>query len=196
MAKYFFRNLSYLVLLAGILIKSCNGQVNPNPTMIVTDVPKPVPEIVGTPTPESPAHNPYNDTGLLSQYIQSIFQDSKGNFWFGPAGQNVARYDVKTLRYFSKNEFFQGNESVDRDDGNSVHAITKLVQDQRLSLDKTLADYFSELVGRIEYADQITLRMMVRHRSGIPNFTDTPNYWMKPAGSKEEALNLVLKQLQ
>ncbi len=125
MAKYFFRNLSYLVLLAGILIKSCNGQVNPNPTMIVTDVPKPVPEIVGTPTPDSPVHSPYNDTGLVSQYIRSIFQDSKGNFWFGPAGQSVARYDVKTLRYFSKNEFFQGNESVNRDDGNSVHAITE-----------------------------------------------------------------------
>ncbi len=75
-------------------------------------------------------------------------------------------------------------------------AITKLVHDELLSLDKTLADFFPELVGRIEYADQITLRMMVRHRSGIPNYTDTPNYWMNPTKSKEEALNLVLKQFQ
>ncbi|MBK8492966.1 MAG: beta-lactamase family protein [Saprospirales bacterium] len=53
-------------------------------------------------------------------------------------------------------------------------AITKLVSDKRLSLDKTLADYFPELVGRIENAERITLRMLVQHRSGIPNLTDTP----------------------
>ncbi|MTI24152.1 serine hydrolase domain-containing protein, partial [Fulvivirga kasyanovii] len=52
-------------------------------------------------------------------------------------------------------------------------AITKLVSEGRLSLDKTLADYFPELAGRIENAGQITIRMMVQHRSGIPNYTDT-----------------------
>jgi D-alanyl-D-alanine carboxypeptidase len=71
-------------------------------------------------------------------------------------------------------------------------AITKLVSDQRLSLDKTLADYFPELVGRIEHADKISLRMMVQHRSGIPNITDTPNFWVNPPQSSEEALERVL----
>ncbi|PCH68642.1 MAG: serine hydrolase [Bacteroidales bacterium] len=71
-------------------------------------------------------------------------------------------------------------------------AITKLVNDKRLSLDKTLADYFPELVGRIENAKKITLRMMVQHRSGIPNLTDTPNFWTDPPKSSEEALALVL----
>lgn len=71
-------------------------------------------------------------------------------------------------------------------------AITKLVKDKRLSLDKTLADYFPELVGRIENAERITLRMMVQHRSGIPNFTDTPNYWTNPTESSEAALDLIL----
>jgi CubicO group peptidase (beta-lactamase class C family) len=71
-------------------------------------------------------------------------------------------------------------------------AITKLVNDKRLSLDKTLADYFPELVGRIENAEKITLRMMVQHRSGIPNLTDTPGFWENPPGSSEEALELVL----
>lgn len=56
-------------------------------------------------------------------------------------------------------------------------AITKLANDNRLSLDKTVADYFPELVGRIENANEITLRMMVQHRSGIPNFTDNPDFW-------------------
>lgn len=70
-------------------------------------------------------------------------------------------------------------------------AITMLVQDGRLSLDKTLADYFPVLVGKIEYADKITLRMMVQHRSGIPNLTNTPNYWTDPPKSGQEALERI-----
>lgn len=71
-------------------------------------------------------------------------------------------------------------------------AITKLVGDQRLSLDSSLAHYFPELDGRIEYTDKITLRMMVKHRSGIPNLTDTPNFWNDPPQSSAEALERVL----
>ena len=71
-------------------------------------------------------------------------------------------------------------------------AITKLVNDKRLSLDKTLGDYLPELLGRIENAEKITLRMMVQHRSGIPNLTDTPNFWEDPPKSSKEALELVL----
>lgn len=71
-------------------------------------------------------------------------------------------------------------------------AITRLVHDKRLSLDKTVADYFPELAGRIENAEKITLRMMVQHRSGIPNLTDTPGFWENPPESSEEALELVL----
>jgi D-alanyl-D-alanine carboxypeptidase len=59
-------------------------------------------------------------------------------------------------------------------------AVTKLVSDGRLSLDKTIADYLPELVGRIENSDKITLRLMIQHRSGIPNFTDAPNFWAAP----------------
>ena len=71
-------------------------------------------------------------------------------------------------------------------------AITKLANAKRLSLDKTLAHYFPELVGRIENADKITLRLMVQHRSGIPNLTDHPGFWANPPKSTEEALGYVL----
>ena len=70
-------------------------------------------------------------------------------------------------------------------------AVTKLVGDGRLSLDKTIADYLPDLVGRIENADKITLRLMIQHRSGIPNFTDAPNFWAAPTGSYEESLALI-----
>ena len=71
-------------------------------------------------------------------------------------------------------------------------AVTKLVYSGHLSLDKTLADYFPELVGRIENAERITIRMMVQHRSGIPNYTDTKNYWAHPKQNDKERLELVL----
>ncbi|MEQ9288742.1 MAG: serine hydrolase domain-containing protein [Cyclobacteriaceae bacterium] len=71
-------------------------------------------------------------------------------------------------------------------------AITKLVNGKRLSLDETLADYFPELVGRIENAEKITWRLMVQHRSGIPNFTDHPGFWENPPNSTEAALELAL----
>lgn len=71
-------------------------------------------------------------------------------------------------------------------------AITKLVHDQRLSLDETLIDYFPELEGRIENAEKITLRQMVQHRSGIPNFTDNPKLWEHPPNNKEGALEFAL----
>lgn len=71
-------------------------------------------------------------------------------------------------------------------------AVTKLVNAKRLSLDKTLADYLPELVGRIENTEKITLRLMVQHRSGMPNFTDAPNFWAAPTESYEESLALIL----
>lgn len=71
-------------------------------------------------------------------------------------------------------------------------AVTKLVSAGRLSLDKTIADYLPELVGRIENADKITLRLMIQHRSGIPNFTDSPGFWAAPTETYEEGLALIL----
>ena len=68
-------------------------------------------------------------------------------------------------------------------------ATAKLIKAGRLSLDKTVAEYFPELAGRIENADKITLRMMLQHRSGIPNFVDHPDYWKKPPKSRQETLD-------
>ena len=71
-------------------------------------------------------------------------------------------------------------------------AVAKLVREDKLSLDKTLSDYLPELKGRIEYADKISLRMLVMHRSGIPNFTDTYMYWAAPKETENEQLALIL----
>jgi len=70
-------------------------------------------------------------------------------------------------------------------------AVTKLVSEGKLSLDKTIADYLPELVGSIENAETITLRLMIQHRSGIPNFTDAPDFWANPTKTYEESLALI-----
>ncbi|RKN80046.1 serine hydrolase domain-containing protein [Ulvibacterium marinum] len=74
----------------------------------------------------------------------------------------------------------------------SAVAATKLVKEKRLSFDKTLIDYLPELRGRIENAEEITLRMMIQHRSGIPNFTDNPDYWENEQENGQNALDFAL----
>lgn len=71
-------------------------------------------------------------------------------------------------------------------------AATKLVKEKRLSFDKPLTDYFPELKGRIENADEITLKMMIQHRSGIPNFTDNPAFWKNEEENGKNALDFAL----
>jgi len=74
-------------------------------------------------------------------------------------------------------------------------AVAQLVNDGTLALDDTLADLLPELVGRVEYADQITLKMMVQHRSGIPNFTDAEGFdWFTPQTGEKDVLEFVLDQ--
>ena len=65
-------------------------------------------------------------------------------------------------------------------------AITKLAYQEQLSLDDTVADYFPELLGRIENMDRITVKMLVQHRSGIPDYIRTHNYWAHPKETDKE----------
>lgn len=72
-------------------------------------------------------------------------------------------------------------------------AITKLAHKKRISLDETLVDYFPELVGKIQNAEKITLRLMAQHRSGIPNFTDNPEFWQhRENNNQKDALEYAL----
>lgn len=71
-------------------------------------------------------------------------------------------------------------------------AVTKLVKEKRLSFDRTLTDYLPQLRDRIENADEITLKMMIQHRSGIPNYTDNPAFWENEEENYKNPLKLAL----
>ncbi len=74
-------------------------------------------------------------------------------------------------------------------------ATVKLIVNQSLSLDQTLAELMPELKDRIENADEISLRMLLQHRSGIPNFTDHSDFpWDYLPISNQQALELVLDE--
>jgi len=71
-------------------------------------------------------------------------------------------------------------------------AITKMAKEQLLSLDDSLIRYLPELEGRIENSENITLKMMVQHKSGIPNFTDNAAYWENEPENGMRALDFAL----
>jgi len=115
------------ILLLSFLIffSSCNGQEKTN-TVKESPTLKPSPKVIRSTKAIGLA--PDFDTTLVSQYIRSIFQDSKGNLWFGTF-EGVVRYDEKTLTYFSNpdgfisqsvfaiNEDQQGNLWIGTDQG-------------------------------------------------------------------------------
>ena len=55
-------------------------------------------------------------------------------------------------------------------------ATAKLVADKSLSLNQTLSDLIPEVIGKIENADLITLKMLLKHRSGIPDYIYEPGF--------------------
>jgi ligand-binding sensor domain-containing protein len=84
----------------------CNAQ-DKTKTLKDSNASKPNPTVIRN--FKTVALAPDFDTTLVSQYIRSIFQDSKGNLWFGTIGEGVVRYDKKTLTYFSNPDGFYNN---------------------------------------------------------------------------------------
>ena len=50
------------------------------------------------------------DTLKFTSGIRAIFQDSKGNYWFGSLQEGVAVYNGKSFKYFTINEGISDNQ--------------------------------------------------------------------------------------
>lgn len=71
-------------------------------------------------------------------------------------------------------------------------ATVKLIHDEQLSLNQTLSELIPEVTDRIEYADEITLEMLLQHRSGIPEFIFDPDFATSdPQETYLETANLI-----
>lgn len=66
--------------------------------------------------------------------------------------------------------------------------IMQLIDEGKLTLSSPLADYFPNLPN----ANEITIEHLLRHRSGLYNFTNAADYpkWMEQSRSKAELLEL------
>lgn len=100
--------LVYPLQLLMVFVTVCQGQVKTSALKGPTTS-KPSPTVIKNFKAVGLA--PDFDTALVSQYIRSIFQDSKGNLWFGTIAEGVVRYDEKTLTYFSNPDGFY-NQTV------------------------------------------------------------------------------------
>jgi ligand-binding sensor domain-containing protein len=74
-----------------------------------------------------------NKPKQISEYVRRIFEDSRGNLWFGTGSDGVCRYDGDTLVYFTTN------------DGLSGHQVTGILEDQRGNI------WFSTIGGISRY---------------------------------------------
>lgn len=66
-------------------------------------------EIQKTKTAVGGAQLPQSIDAQIAEYVVEIFEDSKGNLWFGTIPNGAARYDGKTLTYFSPKDGLVGD---------------------------------------------------------------------------------------
>jgi len=50
------------------------------------------------------------DTLKFTSGIRAIFQDSKGNYWFGSHNEGISYYNGKSFEYFTTNEGLSDNQ--------------------------------------------------------------------------------------
>ena len=84
-------------LLNGII--ACNGQTKNNNSGNQANLP-------------TQFYDLNTKTLSLDRNIRSIFQDSKGNYWFGTNGAGVYRYDTKVLKQFTERDGMADNQVI------------------------------------------------------------------------------------
>lgn len=67
-------------------------------------------------------------------------------------------------------------------------SVVKLADTGLLQLDDTVAFWLPSLAGRLANAEQITLRHLLQHRSGVPDFDSEPGFSWEAAHTDLEAL--------
>jgi len=88
------RNL--ILILLTLQISSCTGQLKEKPVNDTTENGinnQPIHSKVSTIFPQ--IHTNLN--GMVSEFVRTMYQDKKGNYWFGTNGNGIIRYDGQKL---------------------------------------------------------------------------------------------------
>lgn len=70
-------------------------------------------------------------------------------------------------------------------------ATTKLIASQDILMENTLLDLIPEVEGKIENAEDITVKMMLQHRSGIPEYIYHPDFESDTEETYMETVSLI-----
>lgn len=159
------RVLPFLVLCVG-----CSGPELPDPAYYSCDV-----DALGA-TPDHPHAERYQrvvdqllDLGLPSV---SVAVSSPDGLWVGAGGMADIEQGVALEPC---DRFFVGSSSKMI----AASAIMRLVEQGRLDLDAPAKVYLpAEVVAHIDQADQVTIRQLLSHHTGIPDYV-TPKYLME-----------------
>lgn len=99
-----FNKIEFLIVMTlSIMISSCNGQVDTKSKLKNNQLI--IPQLNNADDIKDPLF--YID-GQLCQHLRKIFQDSKGNLWFGTNVYGLMMYNGDTLKYITKKEGFSG----------------------------------------------------------------------------------------
>ena len=104
------------------------------------------------------------DQGMTSTYIQSVFQDSKGNLWLGTWGLGVSKYDGTTFTHYTTNEGLSSNNvlSAFEDDLNNIWFST-----YGGGLTKYDGEYFTHYTEEQGFCADIVIMSLQRNDGSI-----------------------------
>ena len=132
------------------------------------------------------------DEQKMDTYLNKLVEEDKfmGSVDIDSAGQDVYN---NSLGYMSVSTDRRADEMTKYRIGSVTKTFTatmilQLVEEEKLSLSAKLSEFYPE----IPKADSITVEHMLRHQSGLYNFTNSSDYpnWMTEDRSKEQMLEL------
>jgi ligand-binding sensor domain-containing protein len=99
-SKKSFATINSILIILSLQISFCTGQVNEKPANNTTENGinnQPINSNQSTTFPQ--IHTNLN--GMVMEFVRTMYQDKKGNYWFGTNGNGIIRYDGKTLEKIS-----------------------------------------------------------------------------------------------
>lgn len=133
------------------------------------------------------------DNAKLDQYLELLEAHDKAMFSIAIVENGKPIYQ-KSIGFADS----ENNQRANKDTQYRIGSITKiytstmifqLIDEGKLSLDTKLSKFYPN----VKNADKITISMLLNHRSGIHNFTSTPEYpaYMSQLKTKAEMVNLI-----
>jgi ligand-binding sensor domain-containing protein len=94
--KILFKARNLILVLLTLQFSSCTGQVKEKPvTDTIENEVNTQSRILNQSTTFPQIHTNLN--GMVREFVRTMYQDKKGNYWFGTNGDGIIRYDGQTL---------------------------------------------------------------------------------------------------